>query len=270
MSRDAAVDDADATDFGLSATGGLGPLPTSNEFETSALILKEAMATQSSEVPQVKLVTTQSSQSPHHLQHEDFSTACVPNNRPPISSAPLSQGITTNMPDNRCDQSSLILSVLVSSTGHTSKDTPNRTHRGKRMTFLELPLDIMCLVVDQLDVVARTCLKYAHRQLDWVQDISNLGPCPRIRIVRLLEKDGDSIPKELLGAAGKGTTEHECSHYFISTYCVICRCRGHLSRCPRCRIRTCAREDTGFWQKWTRVVDDDTAFTDGEYMDSRW
>ncbi len=126
------------------------------------------------------------------------------------------------------------------------------------MRLLELPLDVLCLVADHLDVVACACLEYANPALGYwsKKDPGNLSACARSRIVSLLQRDGGSIPKELLGVAKKGTNEGECSGYqgVSPKYCVICRCSGHLSNCPECQIRTCAREDIEFWQKWDKAI----------------
>ena len=96
--------------------------------------------------------------------------------------------------------------------------------------------------------MARACLRYAHPALGyWCNgNLSNLSLCARSGIVSLLLRDGASIPEQLLGVARKGTDKGHCSEYreVMPKYSVTCRCHGHLSHCPGCQIRTCAREGT--------------------------
>lgn len=220
-----------------------------------------------SELPQLKSVTTYPSQSPHHHQREKSSTSRVVNNRPLDPPSPLSQGPATITPNNGVDHSNLTLPKTASLTEHTSDCKSSEMQKQEEMRLLELPLDVLCLVADHLDIVARACLRYAHPALGSLSknDPGNLSLCARSRIVSLLQRDDVSIPKELLGVAKKGNNEGECSEYHevVPKHCVICRCDGHLSYCPGCRIRTCAREDTEFWRKWTGIVDDDTTFLAG-------
>lgn len=173
----------------------------------------------------------------------------------------ITRGVRVLRSSRRPKGSSPTPPVAVSLTTHTSDRKPHERSNQKTMTLLELPMDILCLVADHLDVVARACLKYAHPALGcW--DPGNLSACARSRIIRFLQRDGAAIPKELLGVASKGTSDRECSEYLAATpkHCVICRCHGHLSHCPSCRVRTCARENIEFWQKWTRTGEKDTAF----------
>lgn len=219
------------------------------------------MVKQDSELP-LKSVTTHPSQSHDYPQYENYSTSSVSNNGPLDPSAPLSQSPTTPEPGNGYGRSDLTPQTV--SLTHTSGHKSREVHKQEIVRLLELPLDVLYLVADHLDVVARVCLGYAHPALAcWSKKKpGNLSLCARSRIVSLLERDDVSIPKELLGVARKGSNEGECSEYHnvMSKHCVICRCDGHLSHCPGCRMRTCAREDTEFWRKWTGIVDDDTAF----------
>ncbi|CAF9906998.1 MAG: hypothetical protein ALECFALPRED_003038 [Alectoria fallacina] len=220
-----------------------------------------------SELPRLKSVTTHPNQSRHYQQREACSTSCVPDSCPLDLSAPLSQSPTTSTPDNGQCYSNLTLSNTVSLTEHTSDYKPSKEHKWEKLRLLELPLDVLCLVADHLDVVARACLKYAHPALGcWSKnDLGNLSLCARSRLVSLLQRDDVSIPQELLGVAKKGSNEGECSDYqaFAPKYCVICRCDGHLSHCPGCRIRTCIREDNEFWRKWTGIENADASFLAG-------
>ena len=219
-----------------------------------------------SELPRLKSVTTHPSQSRQYQQRETCSTSCVPNSCPLDLSAPLSQTPTTSTPGNGHGYSKTLPNT-VSLTEHTSDYKPSKNHKQERLRLLELPLDVLCLVADHLDVVARACLKYAHPALGcWSKnDPGNLSLCARSRLVSLLQRDDVSIPKELLGVAKKGSNEGECSDYqaFAPKYCMICRCDGHLSHCPGCRIRTCIREDNEFWRKWTGIENDDASFLAG-------
>lgn len=146
----------------------------------------------------------------------------------------------------RRKRSSHSLPVSVPLTEHTADHKPSESYKQEKMRLLELPLDVLCLVADHLDDVARACLKYADPALGCFseKDPGNLSACARSRIVGHLLRDGVLIPKGLLEAARKGRKEGECWEYdnFVPKYCMICRCRGHLSHCPKCRVRTCARE----------------------------
>lgn len=146
----------------------------------------------------------------------------------------------------RRKRSSLTLPVTVPLTERTADHKPSESYRQEKSRLLELPLDLLCLVADHLDVVDRACLGYAYPAPGGFseEDLCNFSACARSRIVSLLLRDGVSIPKELLEMTRKGTTSGQCSEYqnFVPKYCVICRCHGHLSHCPKCGIRTCARE----------------------------
>lgn len=210
------ADDANDIEFGLSVTEGLAPLPTSTQLNTSASTLKDATA--------------------DNTDNDDFALS-------------ITRGLRPLRRSKRFKKSSLALPVAVSLTEHTSDPKlSSERYDQKRMRLLELPLDVLCLVADHLDAVARACLRYAHPALGrWSKkDPDNLSACAKSRIVSLLQRDGVSIPKELLGVPKKGTSEGECSEYddVAAKYCVICRCYGHLSHCPGCRVRTCAREGT--------------------------
>ena len=151
--------------------------------------------------------------------------------------------------------------VTVSLTEHTSDHKTGKAHKQGTIRLLELPLDVLCLVADHLDIVSRACLGYAHPALGcFSKDPRNLSACAKSRLLSLVQRDGISVPKELLGAATQGTNEGQCSEYQVARkYCTICRCEGHLSHCPGCRVRTCAREDVEFWRKWTGIMDYDAA-----------
>lgn len=305
MSKNTTTDDTDGEDFTLSITRGLEPLrrskrsktiaPSSEsdhdspfglaDFNINPVELDVALGhtdtsvnladqppstrpiegilvgTGYSELPPLESVTTHPSQNPHCRQHELYSTPSVAKDGPLDPPAPL-KGPITIAPDM-----ALTLPKTASLTEHFLDNKPSEIHKQEGMRLLELPLDVLCLVADHLDVIARACLRYAHPALGSLSktDPGNLSLCARSRIVSLLQRDDVSIPKELLGAARKGENEGECSEYHnvVPKHCVICRCDGHLSHCPGCRIRTCAREDTEFWRKWTGWVDDNTIFLIG-------
>ena len=149
----------------------------------------------------------------------------------------------------RSKTSDLIPPEPVLLTEHPSNHKASERHHLERLRLLELPVDILCLVVDPLDIADRACLKYAHPALGlWSkQPVGDLSACAKTRIVNLLTKDGAPIPRELVGWSNKNSGEkacEKCPHDY--PYCVICRCNGHLSHCPVCRVRTCAREGTYF------------------------
>ena len=147
----------------------------------------------------------------------------------------------------RSKTSDLIPPEPVSLTEKTSKHRASERHPLQRLRLLELPVDVLCLVVDPLDIADRACLKYAHPALGlWSkQPVGDLSPCAKTRIVHLLVKDGAPIPKELAGWSSKSSSEQACAECPRDhPYCVICRCNGHLSHCPVCRVRTCARQGT--------------------------
>ena len=217
-----------------------------------------------SELSQIELPTTHSSRSLCSRQHEETSTSCVPNNHLDPST-PLEQRPSPSTPHENHSHCDLPLSKTPPLTKHTLSHSPNEIQKQKTKTLLELPLDVLCLVADNLDIIARTCLKYAHPAFGCFskEDFGTLSRCARSRIFRLLQRDHVSIPKELHNSISKKwSCEGECVDYHKGTrdlmYCGICRCHGHLSRCPGCRIRTCAREDNAFWRKYTRFVDDET------------
>ena len=205
--------------------------------------------------PQLASVTTDPSQNPYHRQHEKYSTPSVAENGPLDPPAPL-KGPTTTAPEK-----------TASLTERFLDKKPSEIYKQEGMRLLKLPLDILCLVADHLDVVALSCLRYAHPALGSLSKIEpgSLSLCAKSRIVSFLQRDGVSFPKELLGVARKGTNKGECWEYHtvVPMYCVICRCDGHLSHCPGCQVRTCAREDTEFWRKWTGLVDVNTTFPIG-------
>lgn len=224
------------------ASVNLANKPLSTRIVEGLLMVKRY-----SELPQLKLVTTHPSQIPPYRRRKISSTSCEPNNCPLDPSAPLSQTLTTSTPGNGHDSSNLTLLKVVSLSKNISDHKPSEIPKQERTRLLELPLDVLCLVADHLDVVARACLKYAHPALGcWSEEYPrNLSLCARSRIISLLQRDDVSIPQELLGVERKDSHEGECTEYrFATKYCVICRCHGHLSHCPGCRIRTCAREGT--------------------------
>ena len=175
----------------------------------------------------------------------------------------LSNSVTEDLRPKQPQESSLTLPVAVSLTEHTSHNKSSEGSKQEKMRLLDLPLDVLCLVADHLDVVDRTCLRYAHPALGhWSKKgQSNLSACARSRLVNLLKRDGAPIPEELFGAGAKNSNMGECweYHMVIPKYCVACRCHGHLLHCPECRVRTCAREDADFWVRWTGKMVDDTA-----------
>ena len=233
-SRDSIADDAQDRESGLSFTRGHGPFPTLEQTKTSVSTLKDAIADDTDD--------------------EDFALS-------------ITRGLRPLHRSKRLKSSSLTTPVVVLHTEHNPDHKPRERHRQDQMRLLKLPLDVLCLVAEHLDDVACACLRYASPALGYwsKQDPGNMSACARSRIVSLLQRDGGSIPKELLGVARKGTVEGECSGYQVASpkYCVICRCDGHLAHCPECRVRTCAREDTEFWHKWTGFVDDNTAMLAG-------
>ena len=254
ISRDVPADNAGSMVIGFNVTRGLGPLrtskrlrsaPTSNDAaadhtngeDSSPIITRGPGLLRNSKRSRVSALT---SVSDYDSPFRSGNTSA----RPFELETPQAVG----PPGNGHDDSNLTLLTPLSLTENTSNHEPNEIHKEERMTLLELPLDVLCLVADHLDVVARACLKFAHPVLGcWAkEDPSNLSACAKSRIVSLLLRDDASIPEKLRGVAGKGTHEGHCSEYHNVTpkYCVICRCDGHLSRCPGCRIRTCAREAT--------------------------
>ena len=221
---------------------------TSSLGETTAQAVKPAtkipptcsierswMVTQSSQPPQHKSDTACLTESSHYRQLGNQPTSCPSNNDgllEPLAS--LKQRPATPTADN--------------DYGYSEPNLPSGKSEPERAKLLELPLDILYLIADNLDVVARACLRYAHPALGyWCnRDLGNLSLCARSSIVSLLLRDGASIPGQLLGVAKNGTENSQCSEYnkIVPKYCVTCRCYGHLSHCPGCQIRTCAREGT--------------------------
>lgn len=251
---DVPADNADAMLIGWNVTRGLKPLRTSKRLR-SASTSNNAAADDTNGEDSSPLIP----RGPGLLRNSKRSkVSALPSDS---DYNPLFRPVNTGVypfeletpqaagpPGNGHEDSNLTLPTTLALTDNTSNHEPSEIHKEARMTLLELPLDVLCLVADHLDVVARACLKFAHPALGcWAkEDPSNLSACARSRIVSLLLRDDASIPKMLRGVAAKGTNEGHCSEYHGVTpkYCVICRCDGHLSRCPGCRIRTCAREGT--------------------------
>ena len=207
------------------------------------------VVTRSSQPPQHESATASPSQSSYQRQRDDQPTSCPSNNNSFLdSSAPLEQRPATSTADNDNGSSKPNLTTRVLLTKRPFKHKTSGKSKQERGKLLELPLDILCLIADNLDFVARACLRYADPALGyWCNgDFSNLSLCARSGIVSLLLRDGASIPEELLGVARRGTDKGHCSEYheIVPKYCVTCRCYGHLSHCPGCQIRTCAREGT--------------------------
>ena len=204
----------------------------------------------SSQPPHRESVTACSTQSSYHRQHEDQPTSRPSNNHILLdSSAPLKQRPATSTAGDGYGLSKLNLPTRILPTISTFKHRRRGKSKQRRVKLLDLPLDILCLIADNLDVVARACLRYAHPALGyWFSgDISNLSLCAKSGIMSLLLKDSASIPKQLLEVGRRGTATGNCLEYceiMTKKYCVICRCHGHLSHCPGCQIRTCAREGT--------------------------
>ena len=193
------------------------------------------MVTQSSQPPQHKSVTACLTESSHYRQRGNQPTSCPSNNDGLLESlASPKQRPATPTADK--------------GYGYSKPNLPSGKSKPERAKLLELPLDILYLIADNLDAVARACLRYTHPALGyWCnRDLGNLSLCARSSIVSLLLRDGASIPGQLPGAARKGTENGQCSEYnkIRPKYCVTCRCYGHLSHCPGCQIRTCAREGT--------------------------
>ena len=253
ISRDVPADNAGAMLIDLNITRGLGQLRASKRLR-SALTSKDAAADHTTGedsspiIPRGPLLRDSKrselsalpSESDYDSPFRSVNTGVYPHElKTPQAAGP---------PGNGHDYSNLTLPTTLALTDNTSNHEPSEILKEERMTLLELPLDVLCLVADHLDVVARACLKFTHPALGcWAkEDLNNLSACARSRIVSLLLRDDASMPKKLRGVAAKGTNEGHCSEYHDVTpkYCVICRCDGHLSRCPGCRIRTCAREGT--------------------------
>ena len=206
------------------------------------------MVTRFSQPPQQESVRACPTQSSDHRQRENQPTSCPSNGNSLFdASAPLEQRPVTSTANNGYG-SKPNLPTRVLPTKRTFKHKPSGKSKRGRPKLLELPLDILCLIADNLDVVARACLRYAHPALGyWCNgDLSNLSLCARSGIVSLLLRDGASIPEQLLGVASRSSVNGHCSKYheILPKYCVTCRCYGHLSHCPECQIRTCAREGT--------------------------
>ena len=225
---------------------------TSSFEETTAQavnLAKKLPPTYSIEGSRMVTQSSQPRQSSRYRQRENQPTSCPSNNDSLLnSSASLKQRPATITADNGYGYSKPNLPTRVLLTKHTFTHKPSGKSKQGRAKLLELPLDILCLIADNLDVVARACLRYAHPALGfWCNgDLSNLSLCARSGIVSLLLRDGASIPEQLLGVARKGTDKGHCSEYqkIMPKYCVTCRCHGHLSHCPGCQIRTCVREGT--------------------------
>ena len=193
--------------------------------------------------PQQESVRACPTQSSDHRQRENQPTSCPSNGNSLFdASAPLEQRPVTSTANNGYG-SKPNLPTRVLPTKRTFKHKPSGKSKRGRPKLLELPLDILCLIADNLDVVARACLRYAHPALGYW---CNLSLCARSGIVSLLLRDGASIPEQLLGVASRSSVNGHCSKYheILPKYCVTCRCYGHLSHCPECQIRTCAREGT--------------------------
>ena len=209
------------------------------------------MVTQSSQPPQREPVTACPTQGSLHRQRENQPISRPgpsDNNSLLDSSASLKQRPATIPEDYGYGYSKPKLPTRVLLAKRTFKHKASGKSKHGRANLLDLPLDILCLIADHLDRVARVCLRYAHPALGyWCNgDLGNLSLCAKSGIVSLLLRDGASIPGQLLGVARKGTHGGHCSEYqeTVPKYCVECRCHGHLSHCPGCQIRTCAREGT--------------------------
>ena len=243
-SRHTTANGADDTNFHLSVTGDLDPLRTSQQLKASPSTSRDAAEDDTDD--------------------EDFAFNVTKGPRLLCRSKQLQDLVPPTGGIN--GYSNLTLPIAVPLTEHHSYHKSSTLHKQESIKLLELPLDVLRLVADHLDVVARACMKYAHPALGYCseKDRGNLSACARLRIARFLQKDKVSIPKELLGVTENITIDRGCSEYhnFGPKYCVICRCNGHLSHCPKCRIRTCIREDAEFWQRWTCVMDDTVYLTD--------
>ena len=212
-------------------------------------IERSRMVTRSSQLPQHESVTACPNQSSCYRQRENQSTSCTSNNKSLLdASAPLEQRSAASTANNGYGSSQPDLPTRVLLTKRTFKHKHSGNSKHGRAKLLNLPLDVLCLIADNLDVVARACLRYAHPALGyWCKgDLSNLSLCAKAGIVSLLLRDGASIPEQILGMPKKGTVDGKCSGYqrIVPKYCMTCRCYGHLSHCPECQIRTCAREGT--------------------------
>lgn len=127
--RDSEADDVDDTEFGLSVTVAAGRLRTSKRLKTSASILEDATADDTDD--------------------KDFAHS-------------ITRGLTPSHRSKRLPISSLTSPVAVSLPGHTSDKKPEERYKQETLGLLDLPVDVLCLVADRLDVVARACLRYAQ------------------------------------------------------------------------------------------------------------
>ena len=255
--------DSGPIDLGTAEAHTVEVLPLAQKLPS--MLRVEENSIECSELAQIELPTTNPSRSLCYRQLEKPSTSSVPSNHLD-SSAPPNQETTPRTPSDDHNHGNLPFSKTVPPTEDAFNPSPSETPKQKAKTLLELPFELLCLVAENLDIVTRNCLKYAHPAFGCFcreGELGSLSICEISRLSRLFRKDRASFPKELaLIRAKKGFQEGECFLYHGETgglkYCVICRCNGHLARCPRCRVRTCAREDTEFWRKWTRFVDDET------------
>ena len=212
-------------------------------------IERSRMVTRSSQPPQHESVTACPNQSSYYPQRENQPPSCTSNDKGLLNaSAPLEQRSAASTANDGYGYSKPDLPTRVLLTKRTLKHKHSGNSKQGRGKLLDLPLDVLCLIADDLDVVARACLRYAHPALGyWCNgDLCNLSLCAKAGIVSLLLRDGASIPEQLRGVAKKGTGGGHCSEYqrIVPKYCITCRCYGHLSHCPKCHIRTCAREGT--------------------------
>ena len=205
------------------------------------------IVTRSSKLPQSELSTTYPDQSPDYRQRDSHSTWYARNDNSLLN--PLvspDQKPAVIILDNGLGYLNQTLPATVSLTQRISNYKPSENHKQGRQRALDLPLDIWYLIADHLDVVALVCLTYTYPALGhWSkQDSNNLSPCARSAIVSLLKRDGASIPEELLAMAAKSRGVAHCLEYhnLEPKYCLVCRCSGHIARCPECQIRTCARQ----------------------------
>ena len=128
-SRDSEADDVDDTEFGLSVTVAAGRLRTSKRLKTSASTSEDARADDTDD---------------EHFAHS------------------ITRGLTPPHRSKRSPESSLTSPVAVSLPGHTPDKKPEERYKQETLRLLDLPLDVLCLVADRLDVVARACLRYAQ------------------------------------------------------------------------------------------------------------
>lgn len=167
------------------------------------------------------------------------------------SSASISKDATAAEGPVRTTKRLKTLSGAISRTEDTSARERSK-QEGRR--FQELPQDILSLVNEYLDTVARSCLELALGCRPRIGR-GTLSACAKPRLAILLRRDGPLLPRQLFNAARQPPLVGRCWAYDTVNpkYCSVCRCDGHLTLCPGCGVSTCARQDREFWRNWTRA-----------------